>query len=497
MRKRSTGFSKIPPFTAGWTGAVAAETAAALLLYAGPGLVRSLTAVLAMEAGALAVGLWTAPNDEEALRRRWLLGLAAFVVAALYAGAWSLLPGTGERALGQGLGLALLAALPLYAVGSVVGGIAAVDGPGEGAGGPGAAALAGAFVGFLVTGYALPRALAPASLYLGCVVLLSAGGLIWGGRADGWVRRRVRRVASSARGPVRLEERRLARAGLAGCVLEEGACVRGFWWEGVTDQRPWEVHLLRAWARRPARGRALLLGGLPALAAGDLVGGRLSAGPVERASAEDPAGGTGGRPRPEVREEAAGGDAAGIRARPTVEVRDENPAGEPAQPGARPHIDVWEENPAVCAVLERSAGSRLSLGGEDLTLQILGGNLEDLLEQRRGRYDLVLVNTSALAAAGPHRVSRRLRTLLVESLANGGILGVGPDPASPGLLASEEGAPVGWSTAKLSRRLDPSPESLEVDWFETETVWLAWRDGGGRAPGIVPAWIRDVEGFAP
>jgi hypothetical protein len=45
---------------------------------------------------------------------------------------------------------------------------------------PGAAAALGAGIGFVITGALLPRAPIPASLLVGCLVLLSASGMMYG-----------------------------------------------------------------------------------------------------------------------------------------------------------------------------------------------------------------------------------------------------------------------------------------------------------------------------
>ena len=166
--------------------AVAGEVAISVLLYAGPGFVRSLTTVLAVEAIAFGGGLWNAPvpgpDLVERLRRRWLVCLAAFLVAATFGTSWSLVQTLGGGRLGQGIGLAILAAFPLYTCGMVIGGLGAVSARGsEGwARGPGVPATMGAALGFVLTGVLLPRAPIPASLLVGCLVLLSAGGMTFG-----------------------------------------------------------------------------------------------------------------------------------------------------------------------------------------------------------------------------------------------------------------------------------------------------------------------------
>lgn len=184
---RAVQRSWIPPLLVGAAGAVAAEVAVAILLYAGPGLMRSLTTVLAVEGAALAAGLQTAPRQTtslllDSLRRRWLFCLVAFIAAALYGTAWSLFEGLGAGRLGQGVGLALLAGLPMFACGAVLGGIGSVS-IAEGSGrlrSPSAAASLGAALGFVATGILLPRAPIPASLLVGCLVLLSGGGMVYG-----------------------------------------------------------------------------------------------------------------------------------------------------------------------------------------------------------------------------------------------------------------------------------------------------------------------------
>jgi hypothetical protein len=179
-----------PALLVGAAAAIAAEVAVAILLYAGPGFMRSLTTVLAVEGAALAAGLHTAPSLSsggpsglvERLRRRWVLCLGAFAAAAIFGTAWSLVESLGEGRLGQGLGLALLAGLPLFACGAVLGGMGSAaesDVPGR-LPRPGATAALGAGLGFVITGALLPRAPIPASLLVGCLVLLSASGMLYG-----------------------------------------------------------------------------------------------------------------------------------------------------------------------------------------------------------------------------------------------------------------------------------------------------------------------------
>ena len=177
-----------PALLVGAAAAIAAEVAVAILLYAGPGFMRSLTTVLAIEGVALAAGLHTAPSLTsrgrsdfvERLRRRWLLCLSAFAAATMFGTLWSLFESLGEGRLGQGVGLALLAGLPLFACGAVLGGMGSAAESDGRLPRPGATAALGAGIGFVITGALLPRAAIPASLLVGCLVLLSASGMIYG-----------------------------------------------------------------------------------------------------------------------------------------------------------------------------------------------------------------------------------------------------------------------------------------------------------------------------
>jgi len=174
------------PLLVGTAAAIAAEVAMAMLIYAGEGFIRSLTTVLAVEGVALGLGLWSAPAPHpelvDRLRRRWMLCLVSFMGATAFGVAWSLVPVVGTGAAGQALGLTLLGGAPLFTCGTVLGGMGSVtrSDPASALREPGAAAALGAGLGFVLTGLLLPRVPIPASLLVGCLVLLSAGGMIYG-----------------------------------------------------------------------------------------------------------------------------------------------------------------------------------------------------------------------------------------------------------------------------------------------------------------------------
>jgi hypothetical protein len=186
MSERQHPLDWVAPLLVGTSAAIAAEVAMAMLVYAGEGFLRSLTTVLAAEGVALGVGLWSAPAPHPALvdrlRRRWTLCLIAFMAATAFGVTWSVVPSVGAGAAGQAIGLTLLGAVPLFTCGTVLGGMGSVtrsQTPGA-LREPGAAAALGAGLGFVLTGLLLPRVPIPASLLVGCLVLLSAGGLVYG-----------------------------------------------------------------------------------------------------------------------------------------------------------------------------------------------------------------------------------------------------------------------------------------------------------------------------
>jgi hypothetical protein len=176
----------LPPFLLGVATATSAEIGAVLLLYSGPQMLRSLTVVLVVDCAALGLGLWSAPGPgpglDDDVRRRWLLYFTSILAATVFAGAWSLLRHLGSTGLEQGLGLALLAALPLYASGALLGAMSAgsVSEPSVHPPRVGASAVAGATLGFAATGLSLAHVLTPASLLLTALALVSAGGLVHG-----------------------------------------------------------------------------------------------------------------------------------------------------------------------------------------------------------------------------------------------------------------------------------------------------------------------------
>ncbi|MDX1493893.1 MAG: hypothetical protein R3253_07545, partial [Longimicrobiales bacterium] len=347
MTPRPPRLEWLPPLMVGASAAVVAEVAMAMLLYGGAGFVRSLTTVLAVEGLALAAGLWSAPaagpDLVDRLRTRWLLCLFAFVAAALFGMAWSVFPQMSEARWGQGVGLGVLGGLPLYAAGSVLGGMSALAGSDWGGRltMPGPAAAAGAALGFVLTGLLLPRVPLPASLLLACLVMLSLGGMIYGGVLAS--RTEVRTLATRpGRGSdVRVEERRTPADDVALVELREGRLLRRVRpLEGAAPD-PWDEALVRSMLPDEAEGFRILL---------------------------------------------VGGGASGIR-RIVI--------------GARPSVsvDVLERTAAVVELGREHFETGLTVGADDRG-RVAVGNLDDAVVACDGGYDLILIDSDALAPVG-------------------------------------------------------------------------------------------------
>ncbi len=178
----------IPSFVVGAAAATAGVVAVALLLYAGEGMLRSLTLIVAVELVALGIGLAGPPAGEhwsgavEALRRRWLSVLVSFLVASVFTVTWTFGDGFGADARMQALGLALLGGLPLYACGRLLAAIYTMSMVSTigGRANSGAPAALGAALGVLVTGSSGLSRLGAPSLLLFFLIVLSGTALMQG-----------------------------------------------------------------------------------------------------------------------------------------------------------------------------------------------------------------------------------------------------------------------------------------------------------------------------
>ena len=427
-----------PVFVVGVACAVAAEVAMALLLYSGPGFNRSLTTLLTVEALALSAGLRFPafpPEVADGLRRRWLLTLMAFLAATVFGTTWTLVPELGSGRAAQGVGLALLAGLPLYACGALFVGLArearAMGAPES----PGVAAVAtlGAALGFTLTGLLLPRAPTPSSLLVGCLVFLSLGGMAYAAVRTSRSRRRVIAEGCVGPPPVRVEERVPAGSPWTDWVLLEGEVERARRRlprddeEGAPEAHPldWDVRVLRELIPE-TRGtwRALFVGGGGSLAPSEAV--RAGAGTVvvlERAHCVVDLG----------------------RSHFDTELEADD-AGDGLSPTVRPHVLV--------------------------------GNLEDGIHQAHGPFDVVLVDGRVLdPLGGIAALSSRARDELLGMLAEGGAMAWGPKAAHH---PRPQQIP-GWELSRHDRH-EPLEEVLVLRrWTDGRPV-AAVADGGSDNP---------------
>lgn len=255
----------LPALVVGISAAGAAEMSAGLLLYSTEGFLPALTLILTVETGAFALGLWSGSVPTklplaERLRRRWLFVLVTFAVAAAFSTGMTLLGELFNGGVGQGLGLAFLGSLPLFALGSLLGGMVGQADPSLRR--VALPAVVGLALGFLLTGGFLLPNLAPYTLYLLCLTALSGGALLNGWLLGSEPRARVLAEARTARGEALVEERVGLGTREVLRVLVEGGRVRGA--ETITGSlgRSWEVGVLSALlggGRDP--GPALYLGG--------------------------------------------------------------------------------------------------------------------------------------------------------------------------------------------------------------------------------------------
>ncbi len=394
----------IPPFMVGIAAAAAAEIAATLLLYSGPALMRSLTVILTVEAGAFGLGLWERPGERRdivaSLRRRWLLCMVTFLGATLFSASWSLFQDVGSSGLSQGFGLALLGAFPLYACGNVLGAMstAAATEPTGYRSNVGAPASMGAALGFVATGVSLPQVLTPASLLLVCLVILSAGGLVYGSVLDARLRIYVRGRRPSPLGDVRVEDRHLPMKDQGARFLFEGRCLRRWMALDSGVATPWDVAVFEAlFTEDQGRPRILMVGG-------------------------------------------------GASSLPKIAVH--------AHP--RVVVDVVERSSAVVELANEylSTSPGIDAGGRiSLTL----GNPEDLVAAGQEAYDLVLVDSAALCpVGGVSSMTRFGLSTLARAVKPRGILALGP--LAPDFEAVP--TPTGWRAGTFRRELPAALQGL-------------------------------------
>ena len=258
----------MPPLLVGASIAGAAEMSASLLLYSAEGFLPALTLILTVETGALALGLWSGTfqigeGPLEQVRRRWLFSLVTFALAAVFSTGMTFIEELLTGGIGQGLGLAFLGSLPLFALGSLLGAMACPGGerriPTATIGVPSVVGLALGF--FLTGGFLLPN-MAPYTLYLVCLTALSGGALLQGWVLDGRPQKKLLELRWSHRGEIRVEERVSGADGVPHRVLLEDGRVRGSETPDGDPGRGWERATLAALeGEGQGPGAVLYLGG--------------------------------------------------------------------------------------------------------------------------------------------------------------------------------------------------------------------------------------------
>lgn len=258
----------IPPLFAGIAAAVAMEASAALLLYTADGLLPALTIILTLEIGALGLGVASAPLPAsggmvEQLRRRWMFSLVTFALASALAAGLSFTERMAGTGIGQGAGLAFLGGLPLFSLGTVLGVMSRPDQKGRSRfPHVGTSAVFGAATGFFLAGTLLLPHVAPYTLYLFCLVILSGGALLQGWVLDDEILVEVLERADTPVGEVRVEHRSGPRSVGERVVVLEGGRIRGIEDASGSVGRGWEkavLDLLSDSSENP--GSVLFVGG--------------------------------------------------------------------------------------------------------------------------------------------------------------------------------------------------------------------------------------------
>ncbi len=280
----------LPPFLVGAALGISSVVAAGLLLYGGVGFVQALVVVIATLFASLALGVarGATPNAGEpieVLRRRWLLLLFAFALASVFSGLWEVFRGMGARALTQGVGLALLAALPQYAGGSVLGTMRRIPDAPRGLAATAPAALLGAAAGVLVLGFLLFPTLSSTASLLVALVALSAAALVQGWVLDEtlWVRSEINPKRREQ--GLRIEQWERGSPPLRRTALLRSDEIVGVVGKGSEPLAPLDALVdrgLRRWSSSTRRG--LLLGG----GTGAIALGRLAADPETELHLVDP-----------------------------------------------------------------------------------------------------------------------------------------------------------------------------------------------------------------
>jgi len=264
--------------------------------------------------------------------------------------------------------------------------------------GRGQASLAalGAAFGFMITGVLLTRVPTPASLLIGCLVLLSAGGMIYGIVLGQQAQVDVRAARVSRGGDIRVEDRRVDELKLGVRYLLEDDHVRQRVILTGEGALPWDLLIGKAlMPEEDHPWRVLLVGG-------------------------------------------------GASTLPRI-LREERTTST---------IEVLERTGAVVELGRDYFDTELRSGSTERE-SVRIGNLEDLLADLQGPFDLVIVDTSALAPlGGSSALSKLAHTKLLSVLGTSGVIAWGPIAPDLGTVGVLEG----WRQMTFTRSCDSEEE---------------------------------------
>jgi hypothetical protein len=270
----------------------------------------------------------------------------------------------------------------------------------------------GAALGVIATGYLLPRVPIPASLLVGCLVLLSLGGMVFGGVLGARTASETLASRPAHGTSATVVEVRRDIDSLAVRELRDGQYIRRrMALEGPVKQ-PWDVAAVRVLLPElDVPVRVLMLG-------------------------------------------------AGASSAPNAILR-EHPLAT---------VLVLERTAAVVELGRDFFSTSLKVGRED-RLGVEVGNLDDLISSNENRFDVVVVDTRALAPIGGCAgIARGSWERLYRGLSRGGVFVWGP-------LMMEAGSPElpeGWTHATFSR--GPNSTAAEHVTFVREGFEVAMPD---------------------
>jgi NAD(P)-dependent dehydrogenase (short-subunit alcohol dehydrogenase family) len=110
----------VTAFVAGGALCISSIIATSMLLYYAPRLLRTTGLLIGLILIALALGAWSASGPGASARRRWMLLLISYIMAAIYSTLWTTQPTLRAQTIGSALATLFLLALPAYGTGALL-----------------------------------------------------------------------------------------------------------------------------------------------------------------------------------------------------------------------------------------------------------------------------------------------------------------------------------------------------------------------------------------